>query len=231
MVQPIVDSVLPDSAALEANLQKDDEILAIDDVKISDFNDIRQVVATSANKELNFTIKRDEEILQVKITPKYQSSKDFFGDEIKTGMLGISASKTIHQDLNIAQSFVQGGKETYETSITIFKTLGELIAGQRSVKELGGPIKIAQYSGKTVAMGISVVLWFMAMISINLGVMNLLPVPVLDGGHLFFYIIEMIMKKPLPEKTQQIGFQIGLALVLTLMILTTFNDVHSLLSK
>ena len=96
------------------------------------------------------------------------------------------------------------------------------------MEELGGPIKIAKYSGKTVEMGITAVIWFMAMISINLGVMNLLPVPVLDGGHLFFYIIEAIFKKPLPQKVQKVGFQIGLSLVLTLMIFTTFNDIWHL---
>jgi len=230
-VLPIVDEILPQSAALESGLQKGDRILAINGKEVTDFNNIRQIVSVSADQELYFEIERNQQALKINITPKYQSSKDFFGDEIKTGMLGITASQTTHEDLNIAQAFVQANVETYRTSLAIFDALAELITGKRSVKELGGPIKIAQYSGKTVAMGFTVVAWFMAMISINLGVMNLLPVPVLDGGHLLFYLIEMIMKKPLSQKTQQIGFQIGMALVLTLMIFTTFNDVHQLFAR
>ena len=227
-VLPIVDEILPQSAASESSLQKGDKILTINDQEITDFNDVRKIVTISTDKELRLEIEREKQILQINITPKYQVSKDFFGDEIKTGMLGITASQTTHEDLNIAQSFVQANVETYKTSLLIFEALYELITGKRSVKELGGPIKIAKYSGQTVTMGITVVAWFMAMISINLGVMNLLPVPVLDGGHLFFYLIEMIAKKPLPQKTQQIGFQIGMALVLTLMVFTTFNDVYQL---
>lgn len=227
-VLPIVDEILPQSAASESSLQKGDKILTINGQEITDFNDVRKIVTISTDKELRLEIEREKQILQINITPKYQVSKDFFGDEIKTGMLGITASQTTHEDLNIAQSFVQANVETYKTSLLIFEALYELITGKRSVKELGGPIKIAKYSGQTVTMGITVVAWFMAMISINLGVMNLLPVPVLDGGHLFFYLIEMIAKKPLPQKTQQIGFQIGMALVLTLMVFTTFNDVYQL---
>lgn len=227
-VLPIVDEVLPESAALTSGLKKGDKILTIDGKEMADFNNIRQVVSTSADKELHFEIERDQQVVNINITPKYQSSKDFFGDEIKTGMLGITASQTTHEDLNIGQAFVQANVETYRISLAIFDAIGELVTGKRSVKELGGPIKIAQYSGKTVAMGVTVVAWFMAMISINLGVMNLLPIPVLDGGHLFFYLIEMIRGKPLSQKTQQVGFQVGMALVLTLMIFTTFNDVHQL---
>lgn len=106
--------------------------------------------------------------------------------------------------------------------------MAELITGKRDIKELGGPVKIAQYSGKTVSMGLVTVLWFMAMISLNLGVMNLLPIPMLDGGHLFYYIIEAIRGKALSLKTQEIGFRIGVSLVLALMIFTTINDIRNL---
>ncbi len=228
-VLPVIDEVMPDSSALAAGLKKGDEILAINEKEINDFSEIRQTISTKVNHELTFTIKRGEEVFDLKIAQKYKVSKDFFGDEVKTPLLGISASKVDHQDLNIGQSFIQAHIETYKISIAIFKAIWELLSGQRSVDELGGPIKIAKYSGQTTSMGIIVVVWFMAMISINLGVMNLLPVPVLDGGHLFYYIIELIRKKPLPQKAQMIGFQIGMSLVLALMLFTTFNDIRHLI--
>ena len=228
-VAPIIDEVLPDSAAFESGLQKGDEILAINGAEISDFSEVRDKVVGNITGQLSFKIARGNDVFEIYITPKIATSKDMFGDEVKTAMLGIAASKTDHRDLNLAQSFVEANKETYRISIAIFRVLGELITGQRSVKELGGPVKIAKYSGKTVEMGLNVVLWFMAMISINLGAMNLLPIPVLDGGHLFFYLFEAIRGKPLSQKIQQIGFRFGLSLVLALMIFTTVNDIRQLL--
>ena len=169
-----------------------------------------------------------EEVIELFVTPKIQTTQNFFGEEVRVGMLGISASESTHQDLNLGQSFLAANKETYKISIAVFKAIGELITGQRSVDELSGPIKMAKYSGKTVEMGAIAVLWFAAMISLNLGVMNLLPIPVLDGGHLFFYLIEAIRGKPLAQKTQQVSFKFGLSLVLALMLFTTFNDVRQI---
>lgn len=229
-VLPIVDEVLPESAAYENGLKKGDKILAIDGAEIHDFDDMRQIVVSAADRELVFKIERGEEIFESKITPKNQVRKDFFGDDVKMGTLGVTASEVSHKELNIGQSFVEANVQTYKISMAIFKALGELITGKRSVEELGGPIKIAKYSGKTVEMGALAVIWFMALISINLGVMNLLPVPVLDGGHLFYYVIEAICGKPLPQKVQQMGFRFGLAIVLTLMVFTTFNDIRQIFS-
>ena len=228
VIQPIVFEVLPESAAFEAGLQKGDKILAIDSKEVVDFDVMRAVVLKSADKELLFKVARGESAFEIKITPRNQLRKDLFGDEVKMGTLGVTAVDFIHRDFNLAESFLQANRETYKNSVAILQALGELITGQRSVKELGGPIKIAQYSGKTVTMGLDAVVWFVAMISLNLGVMNLLPVPVLDGGHLFFYVIEAIRGKPLSQKVQNIAFKCGLSLVLTLMAFTTLNDVWSL---
>lgn len=226
---PIIEQVIPESAAYESGLKAGDEILAIDGDEIKDFSDIANKVVTSAGGELLFVVNRGEKILELRIAPKYQVRKDMFGDEVRIPTLGVSASKISHEDLNFSQSFVKANQETYRVSVAVFKALGELITGKRSVKELGGPVKIAKYSGKTVEMGYIAILWFMAMISINLGVMNLLPVPVLDGGHLFYYIIEAVRRKPLSQKIQQFGYRLGFSLVITLMIFTTFNDIRQLI--
>lgn len=225
---PVIDTVVENSAAAEVGLKKGDRILAINSQSISSFEEVRQLVALSNGKELRLKILRNNEEISLVITPKIQITTNVFNEEVKVGMIGISASESIHEDLNLWQSFVHANKETYQMSVMILKTVGELITGQRSVKELGGPIKIAKYSGKTVEMGVVAVLWFSAMISLNLGVMNLLPIPVLDGGHLFFYAIEAIRGKALSQKTQQIGFRFGLSLVLALLLFTTFNDIKQI---
>lgn len=224
-VAPIIDEVIENSAAAESGFKKDDKILAIGDSKISTFDEIREIVALNTGKDLAVKILRGDEELNFVITPKIQTTKNVFGEEIQVGMFGISASQVSHQDLNVIESFWQANKETYKMTISIFKAIGQLISGERSVKELSGPVKMAKYSGKTFEMGIIAVLWFSAMISLNLGVMNLLPIPVLDGGHLFFYLIEAIRGRALSPKTQEISFRFGLSLVLALMIFTTFNDI------
>ncbi len=225
---PIVDTVVENSVAAEFGLKKGDKILAIDSKEITAFEEIRQIVSANTGEQLQLKVLRENEEISLAITPKIQTTKNIFGEDVKVGMLGITASESTHQDLNLWQSFVEANKETAQMTVAIFKAIGELVTGKRSVEELGGPIKIAKYSGKTFEMGAIAVLWFGAMISLNLGVMNLLPIPVLDGGHLFFYAIEAIRGKALSQKTQQIGFRFGLSLVLALMVFTTFNDVRQI---
>lgn len=231
IIPPIIGEVAQEGAAFEAGILTGDKILTINDEKIADFEDVRAIVAQSAEKELKLKILRQEQEFEILVTPKSKISKDIFGDEVKVGMMGVGAKEIISKKLNIGQSFIEANLETYRVSIAIFKAIGELITGKRSVEELGGPIKIAQYSGKTVAMGFVAVLWFVAMISVNLGVMNLLPVPILDGGHLFYYIIEAVRGKPLSQKIQQIGYQIGFSIMLTLMLFTTFNDIRHIIAN
>ena len=172
-ILPIVDAVLPASAALEAGLQKGDRILAIDSKEISDFDEVRAIITISTDRELLFKIERGAEVFETKITPKSQVRQDFFGDNVKMGTLGVTSSSVTHETLNLGESFVEANVQTYKTSVAILKALGELITGRRSIEELGGPIKIAKYSGKTVEMGMQTVAWFVAMISINLGFQNL----------------------------------------------------------
>ena len=230
-IEPVVSEVVKNSASFEAGIKKGDRILSIDNKEIEDFQDIRNIVVTGLEEDLNFIIQRDGKELNIKISPKTISQKDMFGDDVKMRSIGLIAENVVKKELSLIESFVEANKETLNISKSIFKTLGQLITGQRSVKELGGPVKIAKYSGKTMDMGLVVVAWFMAMISINLGVMNLLPIPVLDGGHLFYYFIEAIKGKPLSQKVQTYGYNFGLAIVLSLMIFTTLNDIFQLFYK
>lgn len=229
IVEPVVSDVVADSSAFEAGLKKGDKILKVNNQEIQDFSEIKAIVLTGLEPVITLEILRENgEIITKEVAPKLTSQKDVFGDENKVRTIGIIADKFSSIELNLWQSFVQSNKEVVRISASILKTLGQLITGQRSVKELGGPVKIAKYSGKTMDIGLEMVIWFMAMISINLGVMNLLPIPVLDGGHLFYYIIEAVRGKALPVKIQNYGYNFGLAIVLSLMAFTTINDIINL---
>ncbi len=225
----IIGEVMAEGSAAESGLKIGDKILSIDSSKIDSFDQVRDLISQNADKKLQFTILRGDQEIKVDVTPKFRTTKDLFGEEVKIGMIGVLGQVGEYKKLNLFESFSESVKETYKISLAIFKALGQLITGQRSVEELGGPIKIAKYTGKTVEMGFLVVLWFVAMISVNLGVMNLLPIPVLDGGHLFYYFIEILRGKPMSQKIQKIGFQIGFALVGTLMLFTTLNDIRHLI--
>jgi regulator of sigma E protease len=227
-VLPKVSEVIENSPAYHSKIMINDEIISIAGQGVSDFSDVKKIINFSYDSELEVVVKRGEQFLNFNIRPEVKITKDLFGDEVKVKMIGISANEFENIKLNISQSFIQANVECLDISISIFKALGQLITGNRSIKEMGGPIKIAKYSTKTFAMGITTVIWFCAIISLNLAVMNLLPIPVLDGGHLFFYFCEAIFRKPIPINIQKIGYNIGLAIVLSLMIFTTGNDLWQL---
>ena len=228
VVLPIVDDLVETGAAKEAGLKIGDKITKINNKKIKNFSELQQIVSISADEELEIFIQRNNKELSFNVTPKSLTSKDFFGNDVKIGMIGVQSGQYEYTKLGTFDSFTRANIETYNISTAVLGALRDLIIGKRSIKELGGPVKIAQYSGKSVSMGIMVVIWFIAMISINLGVLNLLPLPILDGGHFLYYVIEAMKGKPLSEKSQQLGFQFGFAIVLTLMLFTTYNDIMGL---
>jgi regulator of sigma E protease len=227
-VLPIIDQVQEKSAAFEAGILVGDKILQINDKKIDDFEQVRQVVIEDGKKPLEIVLQRGEKVLNISLLAKMSVSKNIFGDDHEVPLIGVGASQFEYTKLGLGQAFVRANVETYNLSVAVLKAVGELITGQRSIKELSGPVKIAEYSGKSMSAGFMMVLWFMAMISVNLGVANLLPIPALDGGHLFYYIIEVLRGKPLPIKVQMVGFQFGFAVLISLMLFTTSNDIYNL---
>ncbi len=227
---PIVDEVIENSAAFESGIKNGDEILSINNQEIKFFSDMQEIVMKNADKKLTFKIARNNKIIEIEIAPKLQEKSNIFGEKMQTGILGVTSKEIIHQDYNIFQAFCQANLEVLRISKAVLVAIYELITGQRSVKELSGPIKIANYSAKTIEIGFEFTLFFIAMISINLGIMNLLPLPMLDGGHLLFYFFEAIFKKPIPQKIQEYAFQFGFFIILLLMIFTTFNDISNLMN-
>jgi regulator of sigma E protease len=223
---PIVSNIIAESPAAKSGILPNDEIIKINNKNIKSFEEITRFITINGHQELTFEIKRNNKIIKLNITPELKKKKDLFSNEVDLYFVGIESKATFQQDLGIISSFINATIKTYDLSISTLTVLKYLATGQRSLKELGGPIKIAQYSGQSIDMGLIITLYFIAIISINLGVINLLPIPTLDGGHLLFYFIELIKGKPLSEKIQEYCFRFGISFVIFLMIFTIFNDIH-----
>ena len=225
---PIIDKITTGSSADIAGLVIGDEILQVNEKNIKRFDELQRIVRPNPGKELKFLIRRDNEILLKTVIPQLVEGKDASGSKIVYGLLGVVSEQTTFIRHNPLNSF---GLAIEETWVIVSQTLihvTEMIRGERTTEELGGPIRIAKLSGAVADAGLTSSIWFMAVLSINLGLINLFPVPVLDGGHLFFYLLEFIRGKPLEAKMQGIASYVGLVLVISLMIFVTWNDLVQL---
>jgi regulator of sigma E protease len=230
-----VDAVLPDSAAAAAGLKPGDVVLAIDGRPIESFSDMQRIVSANAGRTLQFKVDRGGTPITLTATPALKEGKDGFGNNTCQAVLGVSRSmapgdiKTEYFDPLTAVWI--GAKETWFIIDRTFSYIGGLFTGRECADQLGGPIRIAQISGQVATLGFMPVLHLAAMLSVSIGLLNLFPVPLLDGGHLLFYIIEAIRGRPLSARSQEIGFRIGFAIVVMLMIFTVFNDTVQLLPR
>jgi regulator of sigma E protease len=222
---PEVGHVQANSAAERGGIRPGDVILSIDGQKISRFEDVQQAVRTNTGVSLTIVVKRGQQQVTLHVTPTRTEMTDRFGNRYEVGFLGISHSGIVYVKQGPGQAVVQAAAETWHLSAATVKAMWQIIIGTRGTNELGGPLRIAQMSGEVAQGGVVAVLWFLAVLSINLGLINLFPVPVLDGGHLLFYAAEAVRGKPLGPRTQEYGFRIGLAVVLTLMVFATWNDL------
>ena len=232
LVQPYVGQVVDESPAYNAGLKTGDEIIYADGNEILYFNDLRNYVLENPSSEIELTIVRDGLEETVFLIPEVISSKDRFGNEYSSARIGVIGSQNPeHVELRkygFISSLFRGTAETYNLSAKILNYLGNLIVGRESIDQMGGPIKIIQISGEISNYGIIPLLALIAAISVNLGIINLLPIPVLDGGHLLYYSFEVLRGKPLSQKTQEVGMQIGMSLLIALMIFVTFLDISRL---
>jgi regulator of sigma E protease len=224
---PLVAGIAAGSAAAEAGLRAGDLIRTVDGQAVSRFEDIARIVSIRPEERLPITLERGGRTLEIVATPHADVIRDRFGNEFRRGLLGIVRGPRVVEPLAPGQVLVAAIRHTGETISMMVETIGQVVSGRRSVKELGGPLKIAQFSGQQVTLGWLPFIEFMAMISINLGFINLLPIPLLDGGHLFFYVLEGVRRKPLPAAAQEWAFRSGLALLLSFMIFVTLNDLGS----
>jgi regulator of sigma E protease len=220
-----VGQVQPGSAAEQGGIRPGDVIVGIDGSAVHRFEDVQQAVSLNPGVPMTIVVRRDGQDQTLHVTPGRTERTDRFGNHYEVGLLGIARSGMEYVKRDPATAIVQAATETWDLSAATLKALWQIIIGTRATDELGGPLRIAQMSGEVAQGGVVAVLWFMAVLSINLGLINLFPVPVLDGGHLLFYAAEAIRGKPLGRRAQEYGFRIGLALVVTLMVFATWNDL------
>lgn len=232
ITKPRVDTIQPASAAAEAGFEPGDVILRINDSDIASFADIQRIVSVSAGEPLDILVEREGAEVALVATPKLREITDQFGNVQRVGLLGLSQqSRPEDRELvrySIPAAVAEGAKETWFVVARTLGYLGGVVTGREPADQLGGPIRVAQFSGQVATLGIGALLNLAAVLSVSIGLINLMPVPMLDGGHLVFYAFEAIRGKPLPERVQDVGFRIGIALVLMLMMFATWNDVAHL---
>jgi regulator of sigma E protease len=229
MTSARVDSIQPGSAAVAAGFQPGDVILSIDGQPIKTFSEMQRVVSGSAGRTLEIKVDRGGQPLTLKATPELKEVKDAFGNAHRVGMLGVTRSMAVEDHrLERApplEALKLGVEETWFVVDRTMSYLWGVITGREAADQLGGPIRIAQISGQVATIGIVALVHLTAVLSVSIGLLNLFPIPLLDGGHLLFYAIEAVRGRPLSERAQELGFRIGLAIVLMLMIFATFNDI------
>lgn len=225
-IPPVVGRVVEESAAADAGLEVGDVILGIDGTAVDRFEQLQAIVAGSPGRELRISVLRNGSERVLFATPRKREMQAEDGTTTVIGQLGVVAARpsTLIR-LGPLDSVGQAVKTTIDQTFFTLKALGQIVTGQRESKEVGGPIMIAMVSGEVAKAGFAAFVEFMVLFSINLGLINLFPIPVLDGGHLVFYAIEGLRGRPLGERAQEFGFKIGMALVLSLMIFVTVNDL------
>jgi regulator of sigma E protease len=228
---PVVEEVRPDSAAEAAGIQPGDRILSIEGTEIVSFTEIQRIVSDRAGEELAVTLERDGREIAMQVTPRMTEVPDSIGGTIRMGLLGIS--KDVSQDLVYERkdpitAIGMGFSETYFVIERTLSYVKGMILGQVSPDQLAGPLGIAQISGQAASISFAALLNLAAVLSVSIGLINLFPIPMLDGGHLVFYAVEAVRGKPLKQNVQEWGFKVGLGLVLMLMLMATWNDITRL---
>ena len=228
----VINEVQKDSPAMVGGLKENDIILEIDGNKVKSIMDVSKFIMMSTDDLIDFKVSRSYNELLLKIKPNIIDGEDNLGNKIKKRIVGIKLgaynNEIKHVKLSPTKAIYYAAHEVYYVSISSLKYIGAMIFGKADTSQLGGPIRIAKISGQVAEFGILAFLSMMAYISISLGLINLFPIPMLDGGHLMFYAFEKILGRPLSQKTQEGFFRIGMFLLLSLMIFTTVNDLKDI---
>jgi len=224
----VISAVMEGSPAARAGMQAGDRVIAIEGRPIERFDELADMIRFRPEERLRIDLMRGSAQKSVVVIPSANIERDRFGNEFRKGSIGVMSGPQVIEPVPFLELPGEATRQTFGIVRMMVDTLGQIITGTRSVKELGGPIKIAQVSGQQASLGILNFVMLMALISINLGFINLLPIPMLDGGHLVFYLFEGIARRPVPERAMEWAFRSGLAVLLSFMIFVTLNDILSL---
>ena len=223
----VAGQVQPGSAAAAAGIQPGDRIVSLNGREVATFDDIRLYAQIRPDEPVKILIERAGKSIEKQGRVGAVQEGDGFGNSYRIGRLGIAPGEPVVEPVALWRAPIVAIKQTGQIVRTMVETLGQILGGGRSVKELGGPLKIAEVSGQAATLGIESFVFFMALISINLGFINLLPIPMLDGGHLLFYGVEAVQRRPVSPRVQEWAYRSGLAVLLAMMMLVTFNDLSS----
>ena len=228
----VINEVQKDSPAMAGGLKQNDVILEIDGNKVESIMDVSKFITMSTDEIIDFKVKRSYDELILKVKPNIVAGEDNLGNKLNKRIVGIKLGAynddINHVKLGPAQAIYHATHEVYFVGISSLKYIGAMIFGKADTSQLGGPIRIAKISGQVAEFGVLAFISMMAYISISLGLVNLFPIPMLDGGHLMFYAFEKVLGRPLSQKTQEGFFRIGIFLLISLMFFTTFNDLKDL---
>lgn len=230
-LQPVVGEVKEGTPAERAGLQPKDEILAINGETIASWEEMSEFIRESGGQTLGFTVARNGSQFHLQIAPERTTAPDLFGEETERYLVGItSAGEIFTQRLNPARALWESVVQTWRITELTVVSVAKLIAGSLSAKTLGGPIMIAQMAGEQAQAGATNLVFFIALLSVNLAILNILPIPVLDGGHLLFFTIEAVRGKPVSTRIREMAQQAGVFILLMLMIFVFYNDISRLFS-
>jgi len=226
ILKPAVGQVQAESPALEAGLKKGDMIVAIDNRPVQSWDDMSTIIKESGGKTLSLTVRRGGSEFVTRVTPNVKIAQNIFGEDTERYVIGIVASGDFFtKDLNPLEAMGESIQQTYRvTSLTVLSIV-KLIRGTVSTKTLGGPIMIAEIAGRQAKEGISSLVFFIALLSVNLAILNFLPIPVLDGGHLLFFFIEALIGRPVNTRMREIAQQVGIFILILLMVYVFYNDI------
>jgi regulator of sigma E protease len=220
-------SVQPGGPAAKAQLIKGDKIVSFNGRNVSNFDDLAREISLVPDEQVKIVLMRNGETITKEITTGVRNEVDRFGNKYRFGMIGIGWPEPKIVEVNVTEAPVLAVQKTFDVLRIQIKGIGQILSGRRSVKELGGPLKIAKISGEAFSAGLIAFISIAAMISINLGFMNLLPIPMLDGGHLLLYAIEAVRRRPATAQVQEWAFRAGFAMLIGFMMMVTFNDLAS----
>ncbi len=226
VLNPVIGKIDPGSSAAQAGIQISDRVTAINGRTIDSWEMMAEMITSSQGRDMTLTVLRQGQPLDVVVTPQSKPSKNIFGESVDRYVIGVMSSGDAHiRKLSFVEALSESMVQTYKIAELTALSIVKLIQGTVSTKTLGGPIMIAEMAGQQAKEGAASLIFFIALLSINLGILNFLPIPVLDGGHLFFFLIEAVIRRPLSIRIRELAQQVGIAALALLMILVFYNDI------